>query len=291
MTTGLRVGFLGGGNMAQALMTGLAARRPDATFVVVEPLATAQATVRRIAPAAVVHGTPHADLASCDAVVVAVKPQAFREAVTAAARWLVGDAAGPTVISIAAGIRVREVAHWLGAGHATRPIVRAMPNTPALIGRGITGLFAAPGVGPDQRALAETLLGAVGRTLWVADESLLDAVTAVSGSGPAYVFAFIESLVRGAVALGLSADDARELAVTTFVGASLLAADSAEPVALLRERVTSKGGTTAAALARLDQAGVSDAIVDAVRAAAVRAAELGDAFGNDAGEPDARGAR
>ncbi len=278
----MKIGFIGGGNMAQALMSGLAARHPGATFVVVEPLATAQAGVRRIAPAAAVHDVPHADLASCDAVVVAVKPQTFREAVTTAARWLENDAAAPLVISIAAGIRLREIARWLGAAHAARPIVRAMPNTPALVGEGMTGLFAAPGTGDAQRALAETLLGAVGRTLWVAEESLLDAVTAVSGSGPAYVFAFIEALQRAAVELGLSPDDARTLAVTTFVGASRLAADSVEPVAVLRERVTSKGGTTAAALARLDERGVRDAIVQAVRDAAARSVELGDAFGRDA---------
>jgi pyrroline-5-carboxylate reductase len=281
----MKVGFIGGGNMAQALMVGLSARHADASFVVVEPAPQARDALARLVPRATVHPVASADLASCTAVVVAVKPQILREALTTAARWLVSgdeDGAGPLVVSIAAGIRTADIAHWLGAGHASRPIVRAMPNTPALIGAGITGLFAAPAVGPAGRDLAETLLAAVGQTLWVADEAMLDAVTAVSGSGPAYVFAFIEALERGAVELGLPPDDARRLAIATFVGASRLAEDSTDPVSVLRERVTSKGGTTAAALAHMTESDVTATIVAAVRKAAERSAELGDAFGADA---------
>ncbi len=277
----MKIGFLGGGNMAQALMGGLSAQHPGASFVVVEPLASTQTIVRRLVPLAVIHETAHADLASCDAVVVAVKPQTFREAVTTAARWLAPGADAPLVVSIAAGIRLREIARWLGAEHEARPIVRAMPNTPALIGEGITGLYAAPATRPDARALADTLLSAVGRTLWVDDEEQLDVVTAVSGSGPAYVFAFIEALQQAAIELGMSADDARQLAISTFVGASRLALESAEPVSVLRERVTSKGGTTHAALTHLDESGCFTSIVRAVHKAAARSVELGDEFGRD----------
>lgn len=279
----MKVGFIGGGNMAQALIGGLSMRRPDAAFVAVEPHAGTRATLARLAPAAVVHETPQADLAGCDAVVVAVKPQVFREAATAAARWLTDDAGrGPLVISIAAGIRTTEIAHWLASGPEARPIVRAMPNTPALIGAGITGLYATAAATAADRRLAETLLATVGDTLWVDDEAKLDAITAVSGSGPGYVFAFIEALERGAVELGFSPDDARRLAVATFVGASRLAEQSDEPLSVLRERVTSKGGTTAAALAHLEASGCSASIVDAIHKAAARSAELGDEFGREA---------
>jgi len=273
----MKIGFVGGGNMAQALMGGLAGKHEDATFIVVEPQAATRAALLRAVRDVTVHEAPSADLASCDAVVFAVKPQSFREAATATARWL----SRSLIVSIAAGIRVREIAHWLAADGGSLPIVRAMPNTPALIGEGITGLYAAPSVGARDRDLADTLLAAVGRTLWVDDEAKLDAVTAVSGSGPAYVFAFIEALERGATELGLSAVDARALAVSTFVGASRLALEAADPIAILRERVTSKGGTTEAALAHLADSGCAEAIVEAIRKAARRSAELGDEFGRD----------
>jgi len=279
----MKIGFIGGGNMAQALMGGLVARRAGARFIVVEPHGPVRDTISRMIPEAVVLDTPSADLAVCEAVVFAVKPQVFREAATQAARWLDGAASrGPLVISIAAGIRVREIARWLGDGASVHPIVRAMPNTPALIGAGITGLYAAPGVDRRERDLAQTLLDAVGQTLWVDDEAELDVVTAVSGSGPAYVFAFIEALEQGAVDLGLSPGDARRLAVATFVGASRLAAESEEPISVLRERVTSKGGTTFAALMHLNEAGCHEAIVKAIHKAALRSAEMGDEFGRDA---------
>lgn len=288
----MKIGFIGGGNMAQALMGGLVAKRIDADFVVVEPHATTRETLARTMRRVALHDVPSADLTACDAVVFAVKPQQFREAATSAARWLgpspkqaktgTTPQSTPLVISIAAGIRTREIAHWLAAEHGHHPIVRTMPNTPALIGEGIAGLYATPEVDARGRALAQTLLGAVGQTLWVDEEAKLDAITAVSGSGPAYVFAFIEALQQGARELGLSEDDARRLAVCTFVGASRLAAASEEPIAVLRERVTSPGGTTHAALTRMREAGVNAAIVDAVHAAAQRSAELGGEFGRGA---------
>jgi pyrroline-5-carboxylate reductase len=274
----MKIGFIGGGNMAQALMGGLIAKRIDASFVVVEPHETTRATLARIVKNLTLHESPSADLESCDAVVMAVKPQNFREAATAAARWL----DHPLIISIAAGIRTREIAHWLGADSAARPIVRAMPNMPALIGEGITALYALPSVDRRERDLAETLLAAVGQTLWVDTEAKLDVVTAVSGSGPGYVFSFIESLEQGAIELGMSAEEARQLAVATFVGASKLAAATEEPIAILRERVTSKGGTTHAALTHMNERGCHASIVEAIHAAAKRSAELGDEFGRDA---------
>lgn len=274
----MKIGFVGGGNMAQALMGGMIAKRIDADFVVIEPHAATRETLARTVHRIALHDVASADLTACDAVVFAVKPQQFREAATSAARWL----DHPLVISIAAGIRVREIAHWLGAEHAQRAIVRAMPNTPALIGEGITGLHATQAVDARGRALAQMLLGAVGETLWVSEEKMLDAITAVSGSGPAYVFAFIEALQQGACELGISEEDARRLAVATFVGASRLASASEEPISVLRERVTSPGGTTHAALMRMQESGVNAAIVAAVHTAAQRSKELGDEFGRDA---------
>jgi pyrroline-5-carboxylate reductase len=209
-----------------------------------------------------------------DAVVLAVKPQQMR----AAAQSLKARLARELVITIAAGIRLVDLSRWLG-GYAT--LVRCMPNTPALIGAGISGLYASSAVGSEQRALAESILGAVGATLWVPQENQLDPVTAISGSGPAYVFYFIEALQQAAQEMGFSAEDARKLAVETFVGTSRLAAQSPENVALLRERVTSKGGTTERALASMDADGVKNLIVRALHAANQRAHELGEQLGAD----------
>jgi pyrroline-5-carboxylate reductase len=183
--------------------------------------------------------------------------------------------AAPLIVSIAAGTRSADIGRWLGVD----AIVRTMPNTPALIGRGITGMAATAAVDAAQRALAESILRAAGDVLWFDDEAQLDAVTAVSGSGPAYVFYFIEALARAGEEMGLGGDKARALAVQTFVGAAHLAAQSAEPLSVLRERVTSKGGTTAAALSWLEANAVSARIVEAAQAAQRRALELGDEFG------------
>jgi pyrroline-5-carboxylate reductase len=181
-------------------------------------------------------------------------------------------------LSIAAGIRAVDLSRWLG-GHDA--IVRTMPNTPALVGMGITGLAALPGVSVAQKEAAESILQAVGQTVWLNDESQIDAVTAISGSGPAYVFYFIEAMQQAAVELGLSAEQGKQLALATFAGATELAAQSAEPVSFLRERVTSKGGTTFAALTSMQNSGVQQAIVQALHAAAARGKELGEEFGKD----------
>ena len=182
------------------------------------------------------------------------------------------------MLSIAAGIRGADLSRWLG-GHGA--IVRTMPNTPALIGQGITGMAALPGVSPSQREAADAIMRAVGATVWLDDESLIDPVTAVSGSGPAYVFYFIEAMQQAAQELGLSAEQGTQLAIATFTGAAQLAAQSPDPVSVLRERVTSKGGTTYAALTSMEASGVKEGIVKALLAAAARGKELGEEFGRD----------
>ena len=267
-----QIGFIGGGNMAAALIGGLESSQPGAwRFTVIEPLAAARDSLVRFA-SVTSHAAPNADLAACTAIVLAVKPQHFADAARAIAPW----ARGKLIVSIAAGIRCGDISRWLDGQGA---IVRCMPNTPALIGAGVTGLYASTNVLPAQHALATRLLAAVGETVWVKQESELDAVTAVSGSGPAYVFYFIEALERGALELGLDAAAARQLAIATMLGAAKLAAQSDEAPAVLRERVTSKGGTTSAALTSMAADGVDAAIVRALQAAARRAAEMGDEFG------------
>jgi pyrroline-5-carboxylate reductase len=168
------------------------------------------------------------------------------------------------------------LSRWLG-GYAA--IVRTMPNTPALIGQGITGMVAAGGVSAAQREAADAIMKAVGGTVWLDDEALIDPVTAVSGSGPAYVFYFIEAMQQAALEMGLNAEQGRQLALATFTGAAQLAAQSDEPVSVLRERVTSKGGTTYAALTSMEESGVKQAIITAMKAAAARGRQLGDELG------------
>jgi pyrroline-5-carboxylate reductase len=182
------------------------------------------------------------------------------------------------VLSIAAGVRAVDLSRWMN-GH--RAIVRTMPNTPALVGKGITGMVAMAGVSAEQRESADAIMRAVGATVWLDDESLIDPVTAISGSGPAYVFYFIEAMQQAAQELGLSVEQGTRLAIATFAGAAELAAQSAEPVSVLRERVTSKGGTTYAALTSMDESGVKDALVRAMKAAAERGRQLGEEFGRD----------
>ena len=270
----MNITLIGGGNMAAALIGGLIARgHAPAGIGVVELQPEARARLASQFGVACVE-TPAALDALGEVVVLAVKPQQMR----AAAGTLKSRLARELVISIAAGIRLADLSRWLG-GYGT--LVRCMPNTPALVGAGISGLYAGASVGAQQRALAEAVLGAVGATLWVQQESQLDPVTAISGSGPAYVFYFIEALQQAAQEMGFSADDARKLAVETFVGTAKLAAQSPESVALLRERVTSKGGTTERALASMEADGVKGLIVRALHAANQRAHELGEQLGAD----------
>ncbi len=269
----MRILFIGGGNMATALIGGLVEQGSNpGDMHVIDP--SPEARQRLQAQFGVSTAAAREGAVTEDAVLLAVKPQQMRSV----AKTLSGALNGKLVISIAAGIRTRDLTRWLD-GHDR--VVRVMPNTPALIRLGVSGLFAGSAVKPADRVLAQDILGAVGRVVWVKSEPDLDAVTAVSGSGPAYVFYFIEALEQAAAELGLSNEQAHEFAVQTFVGAAKLAADSNEPAAVLRERVTSRAGTTEAALRKLESNNVKQQIVEAVHAAARRSADLGDEFGKD----------
>lgn len=271
----MKVAFIGGGNMASALIGGLIAGgvvENDLYAIDPSEVARTQLVDRfRINT----DPEPTSTLSEYDAVVLSVKPQVARDVAQALAPYL---RAGQLLISISAGVRCTDLRRWLNAHDC---IVRAMPNTPALIGLGVTGLTGTPGVDEAKRSLSSEILGAVGSIMWFADESLLDAVTAVSGSGPGYVFYFIEALQAASERLGLDAEQGRALSVATFVGAAQLAARSHESLMTLRERVTSKGGTTAAAVQSFDAQEVKEAIMHGVLAAAARATEMGEEFGSE----------
>ncbi|HUY02921.1 MAG TPA: pyrroline-5-carboxylate reductase [Rhodocyclaceae bacterium] len=270
----MKITFLGGGNMANALIGGLRKQGFSAAGIqVVEPLTENR---ERLAGTFHVRCCEAVDAAAlnCEVLVLAVKPQQMREALSP----LAGKLTGQLVVSIAAGLRLTDIGRWLGG---YRLLVRAMPNMAALIGESITGLCADPSVGREGRDMAEKILRAVGSTLWIEDEAQMDAVTAVSGSGPAYVFYFIEALQQAAEALGFDDAAARALAIQTFVGAARLAEQSPDPVSLLRERVTSKGGTTEAALLSFARDDIAARIGHGVAAANARGRELGDLMGKD----------
>ena len=268
----MNISFIGGGNMATALIGGLVSKGADAReFRVVEPLAAQHASlVERFAGIGIFGEATAGAVDGADLVVMAVKPQHMHEAALALAPHIAGV---PVVLSIAAGTRIADLSRWLG-GYPR--IARAMPNTPALVGAGISGVFAPVEVNAAGRKLASRVLEAAGAVVWVDREEMLDAVTGVSGSGPAYVFYFLEGLEQAARELGFSTSDARKLAYTTFAGSIALAQQSADPPATLRTNVTSKGGTTARALQVLDAANVKLHFIAAVKAAAQRARELGD---------------
>lgn len=272
----MKITFLGGGNMANALIGGLVKTGFSAADIAVIELGAQGRAKLRLVYGVRCYETPTAAALDCDAVLLSVKPQQMCDA----CKPLIGHLKQQLVISIAAGLRLGDLARWLG-GYGK--IVRAMPNTPALIGSGITGLCAMPAVSMAERLGAERILQAVGNTLWIADESQMDAVTAVSGSGPAYVFLFIEALQQAARELGLTPAQARQLSIETVLGAAKLAAQSDEAASVLRERVTSKGGTTEAALRRMDERGVKDGVIAGVLAASARGRELGELLGQDAG--------
>ncbi len=271
-----RLCFVGGGNMASALIGGLMRAGSTVQIAgVVETLAEqrAQLTERFNVPTyASLAAAATAQALEVDAIVLAVKPQQLQPV----ARELGPHATQCAVISLAAGIRATDIARWLG-GHER--IIRAMPNTPALVGAGITGLFALPQTPKDDRTLADELMSAAGTTLWVSSEPLIDAVTAMSGSGPAYVFHWMEAMQAAGIELGLSPAAAHALTMATFDGATRLAMESEEPPARLRERVTSPGGTTAAALAAMAEAHVESGIKAGIHAACQRGAALGDELG------------
>ena len=258
--------FVGGGNMARAIVGGLVRGGwPSDVINVVEPHAQLRDMLEQDFGVAT-RARADASFPVGKTVVWAVKPQIFGEAAAVSAAW-----SNSLHISVMAGVRSQTIASATGSAR----VIRAMPNTPALIGQGISGLFASAGASEADRAKAEAVLAPTGRLLWFDEESQLDAVTAVSGSGPAYVFYLVEAMERAARSMGLSAEQGRELALHTFAGAAALALQSGDSPSVLRERVTSKGGTTAAALAELDRLGVGAAFEQALRAAQQRAFELG----------------
>lgn len=265
------IAFIGGGNMASAIIGGLLRRGTPAQLItVLEPFAE---TATRLRKEFGVHVVAAADssLSQARLVVWAVKPQVFKEAAAPVAAFT-GQALH---LSVAAGIRTDSICAWLG----TTQLVRSMPNTPALVGQGMTALFACADVSTQQKALVEQVIATTGQYLWVEQEQHLDAVTALSGSGPAYVFFFLEAMTEAGMGMGLTQQQAYQLAVATFAGASSLAAASSESPEVLRQRVTSKGGTTYAAITAMENAGIKQAFVAAMQAAEQRARELGDEFG------------
>jgi pyrroline-5-carboxylate reductase len=268
----MRILFIGGGNMASALIGGMLQQGFTAADIrVAEISAEARSRLQEEFGVGAVAAVDAA--IGEDVVVLAVKPQQMREVAAALKPHLRGQ----LVVSIAAGIRTGDLARWLGHGR----IVRAMPNTPALLRAGVSGLFAAPQAGPADIEAARRILLAVGAVVAIGREDLLDGVTAVSGSGPAYVFYFIEALQQAAAELGFTPEQGRQLALETFSGAAKLAASSSDPVQTLRARVTSKAGTTEAALRSMEAAQVKRRVVEAIHAAARRSKELGDEFGKD----------
>ncbi len=270
----MKITFLGGGNMAIALVGGLIQRGfapHDLSVIEILPEARERLSEQF---AINIYDAATADALQCDVLVLAVKPQQMR---TALASLPAGDSK-PLIVSIAAGLLVDDLARWMGG---YRRIVRAMPNTPALIGAGMTGLYADPAATTEDKNRAEAILGAVGETVWVNSEDLIDSVTAISGSGPAYVFLFLEAMQEAARELGLNAETARTLAIQTVIGSAQLAEQSSDPVDVLRQRVTSKGGTTEAALKKKAELGVKAGLIAGMHAAAERSRELGIELGRD----------
>ena len=268
--------FIGGGNMASSLIGGLIADGWDPARIRVADASTQQ--LERLSQRFPVTTTTdnRSAIAQANIIVLAVKPQSMQ----AVAQELASDSSlqQALVISIAAGIREATLRNWLGAGTA---IVRTMPNTPAMVQSGATALFANPAVSDEQRSIAESILRAVGLAIWVDDEALMDAVTALSGSGPAYFFLFMESLQQAGCELGLPVKTARLLALQTAFGAAKMALESTEDAATLRQRVTSPGGTTERAIAVLQEGGFEALVSKALQAAAARSRELADKFGSD----------
>lgn len=268
------IAFIGGGNMASAIIGGLIQQgTPAAQIQVVEPFAEQRDKLTQQFGVAV-HALPNDALGRADLVVWAVKPQTFKDAAAQARAYT----ATALHLSVAAGIRSDSIAQWLG----TERVVRAMPNTPALVGQGMTALFARPAVTAADRQAVEAVIQPTGQLLWLGGddgERQLDAVTALSGSGPAYVFYFLEAMVAAGVAMGLRPEAAHQLAVGTFVGASALAQAATEPPEVLRARVTSKGGTTHAALTVMENAQLKQHFMHAMDVARQRAIALGDEFG------------
>ena len=264
------IAFIGGGNMARSLISGLLSAGTDAQKISVSDPVPAQREL--LAELGIrVTGDNAAALADADVVVLAVKPQVLGEV-------LKDLPLGPEqlLVSIAAGVPVRAMSAWTCED---QPIVRCMPNTPALLGAGVTALYAGPTVSEAGCELAESILATAGRTLWVDEEAKLDAVTAVSGSGPAYFFYLMESMIEAGIEQGLDAETATELTLETAYGAALMARERTDTPGVLRANVTSPGGTTAAAIAALDAADAAATIRRALAAASERSRTLAKEFG------------
>ncbi|MGN6517932.1 MAG: pyrroline-5-carboxylate reductase [Dokdonella sp.] len=268
-----RIAFIGGGNMARSLIGALVRDGvPAAAIAVAEPNVELRSALARDFGVAV-HDHACAATEGADALVLAVKPQVLKDVCAEIAATVA--AARPLVISIAAGIRIDQLAAWLGAGV---PIVRSMPNTPALIGAGATGMIANDDASAGQRAQAQAILGAAGTTVWIDREELMDTVTALSGSGPAYFFLLVEALEDAAVAQGLPRATARTLASQTCFGAGRMLVEDGEPPTVLRERVTSPGGTTAAALEAFANGNLRALVATAIAAATTRGKDLSERY-------------
>jgi len=277
--TNTHITFIGGGNMGRALISGLLANGFEANQLsVVEANASTALGLHQDFGVQVIGALDQIafDFSKNNVVVMAIKPQDFNVVAKGLSSKLKhATAPGPLILSIAAGIRIKDMSRWLDHERC----VRAMPNTPALIGKGMTGLYADAAVNNADRALAQTICTAVGQSVWVSEEKLMDAVTAVSGSGPAYVFAFLEAMQASGEKLGLDAITARKIAYATLEGATQLAHNSDEHAGVLRERVTSKGGTTAAALDVMTQHGWQNILEKAIGAASARGKAMGDELG------------
>lgn len=264
----MNITFVGGGNMATALIAGLHRARPGQLELrVADPSEEARKQMVREFAIETFRDAREA-VRAADVIVLAVKPQDMASVLEELADVV---EAGQLVLSIAAGTTVGELESALGAHH---PVVRAMPNTPALIGKGICGLYASPNCRPHHREQAERILRAAGETMWIEDESMMDVVTAVSGSGPAYFFLLTEALAAAGTELGLSREDALRLAARTAEGAGAMLSESEESAEALRRRVTSPGGTTEAGVELLEESGFRELIRDAVAAATRRGREL-----------------
>lgn len=269
----MKITFIGGGNMATALIGGMLKRGFDHTQLhVVEPDVTRREHLKN--DFGVPSSTPEEGFPASEVIVFAIKPQQFH-AVADAMKDRIGNA---LVISIAAGIRADTLAHWLD-GHPR--VVRVMPNTPALVQSGMSGVYAGSGVTEADRELTERMLAAIGEFVWVEDESDMDGITAISGSGPAYVFYFMEALQAAARAQGFAPEVAKKLACQTFAGAVKLALESPDDVATLRQKVTSKGGTTERAINAFENSQLRANIIAAAAAAAARSKELGEELGRN----------
>lgn len=266
------IAFIGGGNMATAMISGLLKQGFAAAQIdVVEPLSETRDRLQ-LHQGIASHALAGPFLGSASIVIWAVKPQSFKEAALQC-RFHTRDALH---ISVAAGIPSGSIAKWLG----NERVIRTMPNTPALIGKGITGLFARAAVTEADRQHAERVVSGMGQFLWLSNEGQLDAVTAISGSGPAYMFYLMEAMTAAGADMGLEREQAYQLAVATFIGAGELARSSHEPPEILRQRVTSKGGTTHAAITSMDDNRIKDLFVQALHAAHRRAKEMGQEFGD-----------